>query len=635
MKNAIVVACVCAGALYAGEVTPEMSLCRPGDVKPAGWLRDCAIKVRDGFTARMDQVHDEFKRAWSADFKPRGGHLQWNGPEDWSGSKGIYSWSAEGGSYWFDGLAKLSAQLGDDELVALAKKRFEPMLAGMNPNAIGFLWWMDRTDPKQLEEALVQGSWNVGWVLGNSAKAVAAYYEITRDERAAKALEWAFNCKEHTARYGGVTTVVGGVSEAYRVLRSKSICETFDRSCKEIRKNPYSNPPQEWMVNTLNLKRKELSRLKQGRHGVTCNESLYSVFRAYLHTGEKDLCDSVVAWYDFLDRYCRQPYGLLAMDEEWGWAGAKRGTETCVAAAEMYTRINLLAALGDGRWGDDVEQAFFNAGPACVSRDFHKHVYFQLPNRTGHIGEGRQFSGGPTDVGHQYREFHYPLCCTAGLNRIIPNYVQAMWMVTSKGGIAAAMYAPGSFETKLKDGNVKVLETTDYPFAPNISIRVDEAPASAFEMRLRIPRWCEKPSICVNGAKVDIAATKGFAAIERVWKAGDEVKLVFPMKPKVTIMKDMNELGRERAYVSYGPLLMAFAYPERNDNTAYGSLEEPVLDVKSVEGAKVVSGRLPSSWDWRVDSPLKMVCRDSAGRNLELVPYGCTKVRVSLFPVAK
>ena len=201
------VTCAAVGTLCAGEVAPEMTLCRPGAVKPAGWLRDYAVKVRDGFTARMDEVHDEFKRAWSADFKPRGPHLQWNGPEDWSGSKGIYSWSAEGGSYWFDGLAKLSAQLGDAELVALAKRRFEPLLAGMNPKAVGFLWWLDRTDPAQLREALDQGSWNVGWVLGNSAKAVAAYYEVTRDERAAKALEWAFDCREHTARYGGNTTV--------------------------------------------------------------------------------------------------------------------------------------------------------------------------------------------------------------------------------------------------------------------------------------------------------------------------------------------------------------------------------------------------------------------------------------------
>ena len=627
--------CAAVGTLCAGEVAPEMTLCRPGAVKPAGWLRDYAVKVRDGFTARMDEVHDEFKRAWSADFKPRGPHLQWNGPEDWSGSKGIYSWSAEGGSYWFDGLAKLSAQLGDAELVALAKRRFEPLLAGMNPKAVGFLWWLDRTDPAQLREALDQGSWNVGWVLGNSAKAVAAYYEVTRDERAAKALEWAFDCREHTARYGGNTTVIGGVSEAYRVLHSKSIGETFDRSSAEIRKNPYSKPPQPWMVNTLNLKRRELNPLKQDRHGVTCNESLYSVFRAYQHTGATDLRDSVIAWYDFLDRYCRQPYGLLAMDEEWGWAGAKRGTETCMAAAEMYTRLNLLATLGDGRWGDDVEQAFFNAGPACVSRDFRQHVYFQLPNRTGHLDEGKAFSGGPTGTGHQYRPFHYPLCCTAGLNRIIPNYIQAMWMTVPSGGIAAALYAPGEFETQVAGGTVKVTETTDYPFSSEIRIRVDAAPTTPFEMRLRLPRWCADPSVRVNGELQAVKATRGFASLNRAWKAGDEVRLDFPMKPAVTTMRDMNDFGRTRAYVSYGPLLMAFAYPEKDDNTALGSLEEPVLDVGSVAAAKVTKAKVPAPWDWRVDAPLKLVCRDRAGRDLELVPYGCTKVRVSLFPVAE
>jgi Ca2+:H+ antiporter len=64
-----------------------------------------------------------------------------------------------------------------------------------------------------------------------------------------------------------------------------------------------------------------------------------------------------------------------------------------------------------------------------------------------------------------------------------------------------------------------------------------------------------------------------------------------------------------------------------------GNAAEPVLDPASVPGAQVVRKAMPAVWDWPLDAPVKVVAKDSAGRPLELVPYGCTKLRVSMFPV--
>ncbi|MCX6909113.1 MAG: hypothetical protein NTY01_13865 [Verrucomicrobia bacterium] len=79
----------------------------PGAVEPAGWLRDWALSVKDGYTEHMDDVDNEFKRAWAPDFKPTGKNLAWD--------RG--SWSFEGGGYWFDGLVQLGFALKDDALL--------------------------------------------------------------------------------------------------------------------------------------------------------------------------------------------------------------------------------------------------------------------------------------------------------------------------------------------------------------------------------------------------------------------------------------------------------------------------------------------------------------------------------------
>ena len=162
---------------------------------------------------------------------------------------------------------------------------------------------------------------------------------------------------------------------------------------------------------------------------------------------------------------------------------------------------------------------------------------------------------------------------------------------------------------------------------------MDDAPSAAFPLLVRLPGWCKKPRLELNGSTVAVKSERGFAKIARVWKKGDTLRLTFPMKPRVEIVRDMNDMGRRRAVVSFGPLLMAYAYPAKDDNTIIGDATEPVLDPASIAGAQVVRTAMPAVWDWPLDAPVKLVAKDAAGNPLTLVPYGCTKLRVSMFPV--
>ena len=352
------------------------------------------------------------------------------------------SWSSEGGTYWFDGLVHLAWQMDDPYLKDLAKKRLEPVLANMHANAVGTLWWMDRRDPKQMEEFFGPGAWQSRWVLGMRERALAAYYEATGDARAKRAIEWAYGNEEIARRAGWGATFAAGCIDVARVTGSGKVRACAEIAVAELKKNSqYAKPPAPWLPETLWTRRTAQNALKMPtRHGVFCAEQLLGVWRAWQFTGDTSLRDAVLAWYAFLDKNCHQPYGLTMMDEEWGWAGAKRGTETCDVAAETFTRINVLAGTGDGKWGDDVERVQFNAAPACVSRDFKRHVYFQLPNRAGLPGEAKELSC-PYDSQCEYRESkQWPLCCVAALNKVLPNYIQAMWMKTEDGGVAATAY---------------------------------------------------------------------------------------------------------------------------------------------------------------------------------------------------
>ncbi len=614
---------------FGGEMSLPMWQDRPGAVRPAGWIRDRAVAAKNGFTGHLAELDEHFRIAWTTNAVRRGEYLQW-----FDMKKG--SWSAEGGAYWFDGLVRLAWQLDDPFLKELARSRLEPLLDHVDENSCGFLWWLDRRDLEQQKEAFEYGSWHFRWVLGCAARAVAAYFEATGDQRAKRALECAFAYPKMAERFGGDTSFASGIYEAWRITRSPEVAKCLDVACRKISANQFAEPPWEHLADTLNLKRIHERKFKlPSRHGVNMQESLLSVLAAYWRTGDPKLKQAMEGWMAFFDEHCEQPYGLPVSDEEWGWSGARRGTETCVVAAGLVARIRLLQTFAEGVRADEAERMYFNAGAASVSQDFRRHVYFQMPNRTGVGNEAKLCASHAHETTTRYLKKHWPLCCTAALNRIIPAYLQGMWMKTSEGGVAAALYGPSTYETELPAGRVALAEQTDYPFSEKIVIRVDDAPGKEFPLQFRIPGWCAAPSVALNGKKTEPVEKNGFASIRRAWRKGDELTLHFPMQPVIRLWRDMNEFGRQRISVTCGPLLFAHAISEKDENTPQGDTYEPVLPASlSADDISVKRRKMPKTWDWPRDAPVSLHLLDVRGNPLKLIPYGCAKLRVSAFPVA-
>ena len=83
-----------------------------------------------------------------------------------------------------------------------------------------------------------------------------------------------------------------------------------------------------------------------------------------------------------------------------------------------------------------------------------------------------------------------------------------------------------------------------------------------------------------------------------------------------------------------GPLLFAYGLPEKNDNEAKpGVRTDWRLDSSHVlADTQVVREAMPAMWDWPLAAPLRLNVKSVDGESLELVPYGCTKLRISMFP---
>lgn len=615
----------------------------PGAVEPQGWLRDWCLAAKNGYTGHMDTYHEAFRQAWAADYTMRGDKLNW--------PKG--GWPYEGGGYWFDGLARLGYALHDDTLIQLARTRLGPVCSRINDNAILFLWWLDKGKAEDMAGAQVSAAWPI-WASGLLGRALSGFYAGSHDPRALRALETAYGNGSEWMRKGWGMSNPWPAFDTYTWTGNKAIAAQLTALFAQdgggidpggASWNRYRTPPN------------PQPGAEKNDHVVHFLESTTPWALGYLWTGNRAFLDTALAWHAFFEHIAMQPSGVPVADEWYGPAGAFRGTETCDVAAYVWSQLALLTVCGQSRLADHAERAFFNAGPVTVSRDFKTHVYFQSPNRI--VDRSPNYPHGPKAEGNSYQRIHFPLCCTAALNRIAPWYVTHMWMATYDNGLVAACYGPCDVNALAADGvPVRITCKTAYPFDETIDMIVTPAREAEFPLSFRIPGWCAKPVVRINGEDVKAApGADGFVRVARRWKPGDTVRLRFPMTPCILTGTDANAQNAPYASVSCGPLLFALPIPDtRDENTPDPSARwQFALNTRN-PGLAVERDAMPARWNWPLASPLKIranavpvdwspsvekpslppvpLAARGPGERLTLIPYGCAKFRISMFPVA-
>jgi len=263
------------------------------------------------------------------------------------------------------------------------------------------------------------------------------------------------------------------------------------------------------------------------------------------------------------------------------------------------------------------------------------------------------------------------------VNRLVPNYVTHMWMATADHGLAATLYGPCKVSATAGAGTpLKLACQTAYPFEEAIRVAVESQQPTSFPLYFRIPGWCAKPRIAVNRVPVQAAAdAKGFVRIQRRWMQGDAVTLEFPMSVRVSrgfeteyppLAKDYFSFKPRAAFeqrrwpyesVFYGPLLFALAIPDKDANTPVADARwQYALDNEAERGGADIAVKrhpMPVKWDWPLAAPLTLEVPARAFdwrptddqalpaapvetgqvETIRLIPYGCTKFRISMFPV--
>jgi uncharacterized protein len=602
-----------------------------GAIRPQGWLADQLWTQAHGLTGHLDEIWPDL------------------GPDNmWLGGA---SEGWERAPYYLDGLVPLAYLLDSRPLKDKAVRWVEAILAQQDETG-----WIG---PAQAPNYGAYDAWPNMIVL----KVLSQYSEATSDPRAVDLMRGfgrylqAFAAERPLYEWGRFRWADLELSLLW--LQARRAEAWLLPVAAAVMAQGY-----DWTAHFRDFQYKDKTPREACRletHVVNNAMAVKTPAVAWLLTGDPAHREATYLALANLDRYHGQVTGVFSGDEHYAGLDPSQGTELCAVVELMFSLECLLSILGDPALGDRLERVAYNALPGTCTADMWAHQYDQQVNQVLCTIAPRQWTNNGDDANIYGLEPNYG-CCTANLHQGWPKLVSHLWMATADGGLAAVALAPCRVTARVR-GRVQatVQVETDYPFGDTLCFRVGLRDACTFPLSIRIPEWADGATLRLPDGETREAAPGTFQRLERAWRDGDEIILTLPMEVRT------EPRPRGATAVVCGPLVYSMPLGEQWTSLKgkppaadweirpttpwnYGlDLTAPIRVARSRQpslqpfsGAAPpvelkARGRLVPGWQLKQNSagPLPQSPCSSAEpeEDIRLVPYGCTQLRITEFPV--
>ena len=592
------------------------------ELKPEGWLKNQLRIQAKGLSGNLDKIWPDIRdSAWV------GGTC-----EGW-----------ERVPYWLDGFIPLAYLLEDDDMIARANKFIDAIISRQQEDG-----WIAPCSKEKRNEYDV-------WAVFLICKVLVLYADCAKDEERIKPVIYKA-LKNLDCHIQGNTLFDWAAARWFECLIPLSWL--------------YERQPEDWMLDLaqkLDIHGIDYEKLfadwryaerREGWSFLNHVVNMGMMIKAYalrsLFTGEDSnafakkameilLCDHGMACEHFSGDECLSGRSPI------------HGSECCSVTEAMYSYEWLTAITGDAYWADRLEKAAFNALPATISPDMWIHQYDQISNQMQCVRfpEGKQPFDTNSEESHLFGLEPNFGCCTANFNQGWPKFAISTFM-KADDGIAVTAIAP----SKLTDGNVTAEIVTNYPFEDGYTVKIKAQKLCELALYLRIPEGAVDPTI--DGRPAESGYNKVTVT------AGDEkeIKVSFSFEAKLferdndmyclrrgnlTFSLPIGERWEKKEFVRdgverkfpycdyeiYPTTAWNYAFAGEDFSIEFGEVGETPFSPEEAP-IKIKAKFVPIDWEIVngicTETPLS---REPKGETveLEMIPYGCTNLRMTEMPL--
>ncbi len=236
-------------------------------------------------------------------------------------------------------------------------------------------------------------------------------------------------------------------------------------------------------------------------------------------------------------------------------------SETCAAVGMVFFAHRMLQLEPRGEYGDVLERALYNNVIGGMSQD-GKHYFYVNPLEVWPAA----------NHGNPDREHVKPVrqkwfgcsCCPPNVARLVASLGQYVYTSTTDT-IYTHLFIGSEATLDVAGEAVTIQQTTEYPWNGTSRINLSMTRSLSFTLALRLPGWCHKAELVINGDAVDHASIvkDGYVYIQREWNDTDQIEWRMDMQIQVVYAHPNLRANAGRIALQRGPLVYCI---EQADN---------------------------------------------------------------------
>ena len=223
--------------------------------------------------------------------------------------------------------------------------------------------------------------------------------------------------------------------------------------------------------------------------------------------------------------------------------GSMMYAESCATMALALFSIRLFNLTGDEEYLDTAERCLYNgilSGISLKGDTFFYTNYLEVDDNLVLYNSGSR----------ERKPWFRCSCCPTSFARFLPQLGRFLYSVDEAERVVSLnIPAANRAELALGGETIRLDVASNYPY--DGAIRITLGTDADFTLKLRIPGWCRKWSLAVNGK------AEASPQIRRAWKAGDVVELRLEMPVEIVRANAKVTCNAGRVALMRGPLVYA------------------------------------------------------------------------------
>lgn len=305
-----------------------------------------------------------------------------------------------------------------------------------------------------------------------------------------------------------------------------------------------------------------------GQHAVRVGYLLAGMADLYLESGNEELIKHLKGLWDYInntstyvtgavgshgEEYSKVPYDLPHERKD---HDSRHLAETCASVAHIMFSWRMHAIDPQSKYFDAIEKTLYNHYLGAIALNGKGSFYYNPMRVVGDLSNKSDHGFVPMCARCMLPEVNRTTCCMTNCWRFmgaLPEYLYSY----DDNGIFINLYTSSKISHLLNDGRkIDLSVETEYPFKGKVKIIFNGDEATKFNLRLRIPGWCNNASVLWPEKNKGTVESGKYLEVDREWKNGDSLELYFEMpirmiEPNPEVKADANQVVFAKGPIVY------------------------------------------------------------------------------------